>query len=104
MKVGYARTSSLSQVGGLESQIKKLEEYGLTFKSEIFKSVWEFDSMEAGYEKTKKFLEANEWLFNLTRKELHTLYVTAYSELHHNKRTLLKNFSINGELPFPHQI
>ena len=28
MKVGYARTSSLSQVGGLESQIKKLEEYG----------------------------------------------------------------------------
>ena len=79
---------------------KKLEEYGLTFKSEIFKSVWEFDSMEAGYEKTKKFLEANEWLFNLTRKELHTLYVSAYSELHHNKRTLLKNFSINGKIPY----
>ena len=28
MKVGYARTSSLQQIGGLESQIKKLEEYG----------------------------------------------------------------------------
>ena len=28
MKVGYARNSSLSQDGGLESQIKKLEEYG----------------------------------------------------------------------------
>ena len=37
MKVGYARTSSLSQVGGLESQIKKLEEYGCEkiFKEQV---------------------------------------------------------------------
>ena len=37
MKVGYARTSSLSQVGGLESQVKKLEEYGCEkiFKEQV---------------------------------------------------------------------
>ena len=37
MKVGYARTSSLQQVGGLESQIKKLEEYGCEkiFKEQV---------------------------------------------------------------------
>ena len=37
MKVGYARTSSLQQVGGLETQIKKLEEYGCEkiFKEQV---------------------------------------------------------------------
>ena len=37
MKVGYARTSSLQQIGGLESQIKKLEEYGCEkiFKEQV---------------------------------------------------------------------
>ena len=37
MKVGYARTSSLQKVGGLESQIKKLEEYGCEkiFKEQV---------------------------------------------------------------------
>ena len=28
VKVGYARTSSLSQIGGLDSQVEKLKEYG----------------------------------------------------------------------------
>lgn len=73
---------------------KKLEEFGLSFKSKIFKSVWEFDSMEAGTEKTKKFLEANEWLFNLSRKELHELYVDAFPELNNNKKILMKNFKL----------
>ena len=37
MKVGYARTSSLQQVGGLETQVKKLEEYGCEkiFKEQV---------------------------------------------------------------------
>ncbi len=37
MKVGYARTSSLSQVGGLESQVEKLKEYGCEkiFKEQV---------------------------------------------------------------------
>ena len=37
MKVGYARTSSLQQVGGLESQVKKLQEYGCEkiFKEQV---------------------------------------------------------------------
>ena len=37
MKVGYARTSSIQQIGGLESQIKKLEEYGCEkiFKEQV---------------------------------------------------------------------
>ena len=73
---------------------KKLEEIGLSFRSKIFKSVWEFDSLEAGSEKTKTFLKANEWLFNLKRKELHELYVDAFSELNNNKEILLKNFHV----------
>ena len=37
MKVGYARTSSLSQIGGLESQVEKLKEYGCEkiFKEQV---------------------------------------------------------------------
>ena len=37
MKVGYSRTSSIQQIGGLESQIKKLEEYGCEkiFKEQV---------------------------------------------------------------------
>ena len=74
---------------------KKLEEFGLSFRSKIFKSVWEFDSMEAGEEKTKVFLKANEWLFDLSRKELHELYVDAFEELNNNKKTILKNFKLD---------
>ena len=74
---------------------KKLEEFGLSFRSKIFKSVWEFDSMEAGEEKTKVFLKSNEWLFDLSRKELHELYVDAFEELNNNKKILLKNFKLD---------
>ena len=37
VKVGYARTSSLSQIGGLESQVEKLKEYGCEkiFKEQV---------------------------------------------------------------------
>ena len=49
--------------------------------------------MEAGYEKTKTFLKANEYLFDLSRKELHNLYVNSYSELYNNKKTLLKKWT-----------
>lgn len=48
MKVGYARTSTMEQVAGLDAQIRDLTEYGCT---EIFKeqvsSVQKRDSLEA---------------------------------------------------------
>jgi len=51
--------------------------------------------MEAGEEKTKVFLKSNEWLFDLSRKELHELYVDAFEELNNNKKILLKNFKLD---------
>lgn len=70
-------------------------QFGLTFNSEIFKSIKEFDSLPSGYEKTKTFINSIDYLLKMDKKTLHELYVDALPELRNNQNLIIQKYDKN---------